>query len=165
MLVFSFVLLQKRGTPHTRAHISPHGHSGGCHAVATANPQTPFEVRGIFLEQISSFYGANITWLQVSTIISWPTPTIAALVWHIFLGSTKKSALRRPQHISYMGLCSGGGGGNFGSQQGVPEVVRLRILTCKRSRVCRLAARWCGKGPLHPNFRGSFDNPFDLPTF
>ena len=53
--------------------------------------------------------------LNLTTIISPPTPTITAPVWHIFWGGTYRSALRSPQHISYRGLCSGGGGGNFGS--------------------------------------------------
>ena len=54
---------------------------------------------------------------SLTTIISSPTPTITAPVWHMFWGGTYKSALRSPQHMmSYRGLCSGGGGGHFGFQ-------------------------------------------------
>ena len=49
-------------------------------------------------------------------IIPPPTPTITAPVRHIFWGGTCRSASWSPQHIPYRGLCSGAGGGNFGSQ-------------------------------------------------
>ena len=42
-----------------------------------------------------------------------PAPTSSAPVWHIFSGGAYRSALWSPQHISYRGLCSGGGGGSL----------------------------------------------------
>ena len=54
--------------------------------------------------------------LLLTTIISPPTPTITAPIWHIVWGGTYESASWSPQHVSYRGLCRGGGAGDFGSQ-------------------------------------------------
>ena len=61
----------------------------------------------------------------LTAIISPPNPTITALVWHIFLSGTYRSALWSLQSISYRGLCSGGGGGNLGSHMRHPFSERL----------------------------------------
>ena len=62
-----------------------------------------------------------------STIISPPTPTITAPVWHIFWGWTCRSALCSPHNISYRGLRSGGGGGNDGSHSYCSEWISSAV--------------------------------------
>ena len=65
-----------------------------------------------------------------TTRISPPTPTITAPpVWHIFCGGTHRLALWGPQNISCRKLCSGGGGGNFGSQTRIPVADIVPTLT------------------------------------
>ena len=63
---------------------------------------------------LQSAHGHICIDMVFTTIISPPTSTITAPVWHIFWGGTCKTALWSPQDMSYRGLCSGGGGAIVG---------------------------------------------------